>query len=307
MLAPYTTFGIGGPADCFVVARSENELIEAIHFAKEKNIPFFILGTGANILIGDKGFRGLVIKNEANKSEVSKETEERKVFLTAESGATIAELIKITQEKGLSGLEHFAGIPSSVGGALWQNLHFLNPDRSRTVFIGDILESAVILGIEGTSESTASDSGRTPFARMMVDCDYFQFGYDSSSLHSTHDVVLSATFALTAEDPKVITERINANLAWRAAKHPANAVKTSAGSIFKKIEGHGAGRLIEQVGLKGYHMGGAKISDEHANFIINEHGASAKDVRNLVDLVTKKVKNELGLDMQIEISFVGEF
>ncbi|HEV2339340.1 MAG TPA: UDP-N-acetylmuramate dehydrogenase [Patescibacteria group bacterium] len=287
LLAPYTTFGIGGKADFFVIAQSQEDILEALAFAKEKHIEFFLLGTGANILIGDKGFRGLVIKNEANKTLLED------VMLTAESGATMSNLIDYTCHKGLSGLEHFAGIPSSVGGALWQNLHFLSPDRSKTVYIGDTVAQAKIVKMNGEI--------------LHVDKSYFQFSYDWSILHRTRDIVLDVTFALTPENSGVIAKRIAANKQWRDEKHPDNAMKTSAGSIFRKLEGYGAGRLVQQVGLKGYRIGGAKVSEKHANFVINDNGATAKDVRNLISLIQEKVKKELGLQLETEISFVGEF
>ncbi len=286
-LAPYTTFNIGGPADLFVEVSSVDELLEAVDHAKKKNILFFILGAGANILIGDKGIRGLVIKNNAGTFSVDGSS------ITVESGALMSDLIGFTEKKGLSGFEHFAGIPSTVGGALWQNLHFLSPDRTKTLYIGDILKSAEILTEEGEKK--------------VVDKEYFAFGYDTSILHTKKDIVLSATFALTPKTQEEIIQTIDENLAWREAKHPENAARNSAGSVFRKIEGYGAGRLIEQVGLKGYNIGGAKISDKHANFIINTGDASAKDVKDLIELVKKKVKEEMGLDMQIEISLVGEF
>ncbi|HET9946991.1 MAG TPA: UDP-N-acetylmuramate dehydrogenase [Patescibacteria group bacterium] len=286
-LESYTTFHIGGPADEFVIVHSADELTDAVLYAKEKKISYFILGSGANILVGDKGFRGLVIKNESDKIE----TIETKI--TAESGVTISHLIEIAKEKGLSGFEHFAGIPSTVGGALWQNLHFLSPDRTKTVFIADILESAVILTEEGEQKK--------------VEKDYFQFGYDESILHSNHAIVLSATFSLKEKKKEEIEKVIEENISWRKEKHPENAVWTSAGSVFKKIEGHGAGRLIEQVGLKGYQIGGAKISEKHANFIVNADNATADDVMRLIDLVKEKVHMQLGLTMETEISFVGQF
>ena len=344
-LAPFTTFHIGGVADYFVVVSSRDELIEAIEWSKNKSMSFFVLGTGANILVGDKGFRGLVIKNNANKFQISNvqypisnntslrategsaaisqnkiassppkadpRNDNDYVLLVAESGATIADLIKFTLEKGLSGFEHYAGIPSSVGGALCQNLHFLSPDRSRTVFISEILENAVILSVNEGSQSKNRDSSRSVQndnkITRTVDKDYFNFSYDYSSLHDTHDIVLSATFRLTPEDKDIIQQRIDANLKWRAEKHPENATVCSAGSVFRKIEQHGAGRLIEKVGLKGKKIGGAQISERHANFIINTGAASAKDVRELIFLAQEKVKNELDLNLQPEISFVGKF
>lgn len=287
MFAPYTTFGIGGPADFFTIASNEEELIEAVAWAKEKNVPFFILGSGANILVGDKGYRGLVIKNEAKKTLLNGS------LLTAESGAVITDLIDMTVVKGLSGLEHYAGIPSTLGGALWQNLHFLSPDRSKTVYIGDLVIGAKILTEDGTIQHVKGD--------------YFNFAYDWSILHKKKDVVLSATLELTPENPAVLLERVKANILWRDTKHPDNAAKCSAGSVFKKIEGYGAGRLIEQVGLKGKMIGGAKISERHANFILNEKNATAKDVMDLIALVKQKVKDELGLAMETEISMIGEF
>lgn len=287
VLAPYTTFGIGGTADYFAVAQTSDDLLDALRTAKAKNLPYFVLGSGANILMGDKGFRGFVIKNEARAFEFSGN------MLLTESGAKIGDIIKVAAKKGLSGFEHFAGIPSTVGGALWQNLHFLSPDRKKTMYIGDLLKSATILSATGEIKKVTKD--------------YFQFDYDQSILHTSGDVVLIAQFTFTQEDPAVIHERITANLAWREEKHPVEAWKNSAGSVFKKIEGHGSGRLIEQVGLKGHKIGGAQISDKHANFIINTGNASAKDIRELISLVQEKVKKELNLDMQVEISFVGEF
>lgn len=286
-LAAYTTFGIGGPADFFTTVTTEEELIEAVAWAKDKGISFFLLGSGANILVGDKGYRGLVIKNEAKKTALDGS------LLTAESGAVIKDLIDMTVAKGLSGLEHYAGIPSTLGGALWQNLHFLSPDRSKTVYVGDLVVGAKVLMENGEVQHVGKD--------------YFNFAYDWSILHNRKDVVLSATLELTPEDPKILAARVAENIVWRNTKHPVGAEKCSAGSVFKKLEGYGAGRLIQQVGLKGHTIGGAKISDRHANFILNEGTATAKDVRELIALVQKKVKDELGLEMQPEISFVGEF
>ena len=286
-LSPYTTFHIGGPADIFITATTLDDLVEAVAYAKKKGVPYFVLGTGANILVGDKGFRGVVIKNDA-KAYVLEEN-----VLMAESGAVMSDLIGFTAKKGLSGLEHFSGIPSTVGGGLWQNLHFLSPDRTKTMYIEEFLREAEILTEEGE--------------RKIVDTSYFNFGYDTSILHTKKDVVLSATFQLTPKNEAEIENVIDANLKWREEKHPQNATHCSAGSIFKKVENLGAGRLIEQVGLKGHQIGGAQISDKHANFIINTGNATANDVVQLVELVKEKVRAQFNVEMQPEISFVGEF
>lgn len=287
VLAPYTTFHIGGPADYFVVVTNLDDLKDAITWAKKNNQEYFILGLGANILIGDKGFRGLVIKNEAKAYEFEGN------LLTAQSGAVIGELITLCKDEYLSGLEDFAGIPSTVGGALWQNLHFLSSERTTTVYIADILQNASIFHEDGSTEN--------------VNKDYFQFGYDKSILHQTKDVVMAATFRLTGKNPEEIQKTIDANLAWRRQKHPVDAEKRSAGSIFKQIQGYGAGRLIQQVGLKGKQIGGAEISNVHANFIVNTGTATATDVRALIVLVQETVRKQLNLELEVEISFIGEF
>ena len=287
ILAPYTTYKIGGPADYFIEAHSQEDLITAITLARRESIPYFLLGTGANILIGDKGFRGLVVYNRAANISIAKNT------ITAESGATIAELIQFTTEKGLSGLEHFAGIPSSVGGALWQNLHFLSPDRSRTMFIEEVLQSATVMMMDGSVRQ--------------VGVDFFEFGYDDSILHHQEIIVLEATFALTPKSKEVIMHQAEENLAWRRARQPQLEEFPSCGSVFKKIEAVGAGRLIDQVGLKGKRIGGAKISEKHANFLVNTGNATAADVVNLATLAQQTVKSQLGYELEMEIRLVGEF
>lgn len=286
-LASYTTYQIGGPADLFVVVKTKDQLAQAILYARENNLEYFVLGTGANILFGDKGFRGLVIKNEADNVCIES------TRLIAESGAIVASLITKSVENGLSGFEHFAGIPSTVGGALWQNLHFLSPDRTETVFIESILESALIL-------DELNDI-------RIVNKDFFEFGYDTSILHSKHIVVLEATFTLTHKDKVSIQNQINENLKWRNDKQPPLESFPSCGSVFQKIEGVGAGRLIDQVGLKGFQIGGAQVSHKHANFIVNIGGATASDVVEVIDVIKEKVLRETGYRLKTEISFVGEF
>ena len=291
-LAPFTTFRIGGPADLFYEPETADELAEALLAARELGIPYFLLGLGANILIGDKGFRGLVIRNQARNVRISPATG----TVIAASGTVVwPDLIEATVAHGLSGLEHYAGIPSTVGGALWQNLHFLAPApaRERTMFIAEVTAGAEILTQEGE--------------RRTVDVDYFQFGYDDSILHHRNDVVLAATFRLTAADPERLRQIIEENLAWRRERHPPLDTEPSAGSIFKKIEGIGAGRLIDECGLKGACAGGAMVTRRHANILINTGNATAADVRALIDHIQEAVAARTGYHLEVEIGFVGEF
>lgn len=291
LLAPFTTFRIGGPADLFYEPETADELERALLTARELGIPYFLLGLGANILIGDRGFRGLVIRNQARDVQIHESGE-----VAAASGTVVwPDLIEATVAQGLSGLEHYAGIPSTVGGALWQNLHFLAPApaRERTLFIAEVTTGAEILTEEGE--------------RRAVDVGYFQFGYDDSILHHRNDVVLAANFRLTAAPPERLRRIIEENLAWRHERHPPLDTEPSAGSIFKKIAGIGAGRLIDECGLKGARIGGAMVTQRHANILINTGNATAADVRALIAHIQEVVAARTGYALEVEIGFVGEF
>lgn len=292
VLAPFTTFRIGGPADVFFEARTIEELERSIRIARATDLKYFLLGVGANILVGDRGFRGLVIRNCARGISVDADSG----LLRAESGAIFyPDVIEAAVSAGLQGIEHYVGIPSTVGGALWQNLHFLSPppERERTMFIDEVLESAELLTEEGD--------------RITAGVDYFNFGYDYSILHDRGDIVLSASFRLRHGSVDEMRRTMQANLEWRAARHPPLDSEPSAGSIFQKIEGMGAGRLIDQAGLKGTRIGGAEITRRHANIMINRGGATAADVLALIFLAQQTVRQKFGVELRPEISFIGDF
>lgn len=293
-LAPYTTFKIGGPADLFFEATSADALANAVLAARENDIPYFVLGLGANVLIGDKGFRGLVIRNTARAHEF-REDESGVCHLWTESGAIIKDLIQESVARGWSGLEHYVGIPSTVGGAIWQNLHFLSPapERERTMFIAEVFESSEILSEESE--------------RKTIDAAYVGFGYDDTVFHHRRDIVLSATFKLTRGDQAALHRILQENLSWRGSKHPWLEWHPSAGSIFKKKEGVGAGRLVDQCGLKGFRHGDAQISHMHANIMVNLGHATAKDVRELIAIAQSTVEKNCGVHLEPEIGFIGEF
>ena len=289
-LAPYTTFRIGGPADLLYDATSADDLANAILAARELGVPHFVLGLGANILVGDRGVRGLVIRNQARHFTF---TDAGKLWV--ESGAVMAEIIPEAVERGWSGLEHFVGIPSTVGGAIWQNLHFLSPApaRERTMFIAEVFRSCDILSEEGE--------------RRTVGPDYVQFGYDDTVFHHRRDIVLAASLQLERADPADMHRVMQENLSWRGARHPWLDWHPSAGSIFKKIEGVGAGRLIDQCGMKGFRVGDAQISHIHANIMVNLGRATAADVRELIRTAQARVAERFGHRLEPEIGFIGEF
>ena len=290
-LAPMTTFRIGGPADLLYRAQTPDELAEAVLAAREANVPYFVLGRGANILFADNGFRGLVIRSEVGGIEFLDD-----IRVRAGAGVeTFPNLIDATVARSLGGLHHFVGIPSTVGGALWQNLHFLAPapSRERTMFIEEVLESAEVLTEKGE--------------RKTVGVDYFEFGYDESILQTTNDIVLSATFQLEINPVEDLRRVIRENLEWRDTKHPDLWLYPCVGSIFQKIDGIGAGRLIDECGLKGTVHGAAEIFHKHANIIVNLGGATATEVCYLINLARDTVARETGYELIQEISLVGDF
>jgi len=275
-------------------------MVTVVNLAKELRIPTFLLGRGANILVGDRGFRGLVIRCEIGGIQFPEPGSDSPPGSDArvEAGAGVLvypDLIHATVRRDLGGLHHFAGIPSTVGGAIWQNLHFLSPapGRERTVFVEEFVQSAQIL-------SEAGDL-------VVVDGEYFDFGYDYSVLHDQEDVVLTVTFRLRPEPREVLETVMRENLAWRRERHPDLSTHPSAGSVFKKVAGIGAGRLIDECGLKGRIVGGAQISELHANIIVNLGGATATDVLTLMEMAKSAVQRETGHTLEAEITLVGEF
>ncbi|MGH7500843.1 MAG: UDP-N-acetylmuramate dehydrogenase [Longimicrobiales bacterium] len=290
-LAPLTTFRIGGPADLLYHATTAHEFVLGVRTAREMNVPYFVLGRGANILVGDGGFRGMVIRCEVGGIEFLDE-----VRVRAGAGVdTFHDLIDATVARRLGGLHHYVGIPSTVGGAIWQNLHFLSPPpaRERTCFIAEVLDQCRILTAEGDVRD--------------VDAGYFHFGYDYSILHDRDDYVITATFRLEPSPADELREVIRSNLAWRDERHPDLWLYPCAGSIFRKIESTGAGRLIDECGLKGHVLGNAQIFHKHANIIVNLGGATALEVRALIDLAQTTVLHQLGYTLVPEIKFIGEF
>ena len=290
LLAPFTTLRIGGRADLYYEAYTSDELAAAIRVARQLDIPFFVLGLGANIVFGDLGFRGLVIRNCA--ASITLDLPNNRIH--ADSGAKVyPDLIMLAVSNGLSGLEHYVGIPSTVGGAMWQNLHFLSPDRSRTMFIEEVVRGARILTEDGSIQR--------------VPAEYFEFGYDYSILHTNDDIVLSTTFQLVPADVTRMLAVIDSNIKWRILRHPPLRREPSVGSIYKKIDGVGAGRLIDECGLKGATIGGMTVSHRHANILVNTGAGRAADLQGLMVWIERTVKERTGYQLDSEIEFVGEF
>lgn len=302
----HTTNKIGGPADLYFEAYSKEDLIKAIRTAIDEKIPFFILGAGSNILVSDKGYRGLIIRNKATSIRIAalkgKYTPEKKdikeVLVEAESGALINQLVRFTLDEGLSGLEYFLGQPGTIGGSVWINSHNMRLKK----FLGDLIQQAQIINLKGEL--------------VKVDQKYFNFGYDYSHIQKTGDIILSVVFVLIPENKDVLWKRAHEELNYRQEKQPNSP---STGCTFKNISradalrlatpNHttSAGFLIDQAGLKGARSGGAQISDKHANFIINMGDAKALDMIQLIKLCKEKVREKFGVELKEEIVYLGEF
>ena len=299
LLAPFTTYKIGGPADLFIEATTREELVDALNHARDQKIPWFVLGTGANILVSDKGFRGLVIRNAYNAISVEKDSDtESGILLRIGSGALVKDVIEFTKNLEYSGFEHFAGIPSTIGGALWQNLHFLNAERDGTAYIESIVDYA-----STWNKNTGQEE--------VLNKDDFKFGYDTSILHEGNHVVIDAVFNLKKSTQEAIASQIEKNLAWRSERHPPVATEPSCGSVFKKVLYNGemvaAAKLIDDAGLKGYTSNDVTVSLKHPNFLTHTgHGTSA-DVLRVIKHVQEVVQEKFGVFLETEIGMVGQF
>jgi len=279
-LASYTTFRIGGPADYFFVAKAKEDLIRAVKAAKEFKLPFFVLAGGSNLLISDKGFRGIAIQNKASRFKLMD------TKISVEAGLMLRDLMPILVENELGGLEWVAGIPGTVGGAIRGNAGAFGKSMADTIDSVEILEVKSEIKIK---KYRTEDCG---------------FNYRDSIFKKRDNlIILSAEIKLEKKDKKEIQENIKRFLNYRKEKQPMNF--PSAGSIFKNPEDSSAGRLIEDCGLKGKKIGQAQISEKHANFIINLGEAKAEDILKLINLAKEKVKEKFGIELEEEIQFLG--
>jgi len=284
LMSLHTSFRIGGPADLYAVAASAQELVELVSLARERGLPYLIIGRATNILVADEGIRGLVIENGGQ--EICLEDD---VVLYAESGALLRDLARESARRGLGGLEWAVGVPGSVGGAVVGNA------GAYDCYIDDVTRKATVLTADGTvRELSAAEMG---------------FGYRTSRFKGQagkgeQEVILSAEFVLRPEPAQALAEKMADYTRRRAASQPT---EPSAGSVFKRTEQYPAGFLIEQAGLKGMRIGGAQISPKHANFIVNLGGARAADVKALIDLAQERVREQFGAELELEIELVGEW
>ena len=285
----HTSFRIGGPADLYAVAAKAQELVELVSLAQEHDMPYLIIGQGTNILVADKGIRGLVIENRLQIADCKLQGDE--ATLHAESGALLSDLACESAQRGLAGLEWAVDIPGSVGGAIVGNAGAYGG------YIADVLRGATVLSADGEVRClTASELGfsyRTS-----------RFKGQGTGGKGQGEVILSAELALHGDSVEVLEGRMAEYTRRREARQPS---EPSAGSVFKRTEQYPAGFLIEQAGLKGKRIGNAQVSPKHANFIVNLGAAKASDVKALIDLARERVFTEFGIELELEIELVGEW
>lgn len=280
-MSKHTSFKIGGPADLFLMPETQEQLRQVLTVAKEHSIPIFVMGNGSNLLVGDKGIRGVVVSLYKKMNKIVPDGEK----LYAGCGALMSTVASAALAAELEGFEFASGIPGTIGGGIYMNAGAYGFE------LKDIVESVEYMDSDGNiSEISGSDC---------------KFGYRKSIFAEKGYIVLGCTLNLKKGNKEQIRERINDFTKRRVSKQPIE--KPSAGSVFKRPEGYFAGALIEEAGLKGFSIGGAQVSEKHAGFIINKGDAAAKDVLDLVEHIQKTVYEKNGLRLETEIKFVGEF
>jgi len=276
---------VGGPADLYAAPVNPFELRGLVRLARGREVPYTLLGRGSNVVIADAGVRGLLVHVRAQGYEI---VDDR---LVADAGLPMAKAATVTAEAGLSGLEFGLAIPGNVGGAVWANAGAHESD------VAAILESVLVLGADGTQASLpVADLGLA----------YRESRFKHALANGPAEVIVAATFRLVPDDPAAIRGRLDEIRRWRQAHQPLGI--PSAGSVFRNpAEGPSAGALVDGCGLKGRRIGGAVVSEKHANWILNDRAGSATDVRALGELVQATVARETGVELAFEIQFMGDW
>ena len=283
-LARFTTMRVGGPADLFASVHNAFELKAIVRFARARGLPHLVLGRGSDVVISDAGVRGLVIQDRAEGSKIVGDT------YIADAGVPMARAATETQKAGLSGLEFGLAIPGSVGGAVWANAGAHGSEMAA------ILRSARVLLADGSeADIPVADLGLS----------YRDSRFKHPTALGPAELVVDATFGLEPADADTIKARLDDIRHWRQEHQPLGL--PSAGSVFRNPLGDSAGRLIDAAGLKGTRVGGAVVSEKHANFIVNDQKGSATDVRRLAERVHAEILARNGVDLEYEVLFLGDW
>ena len=277
----HTTFRIGGPADFFLLPSTVDEVRGILEICREEELPYFILGNGSNLLVSDKGYRGVIIQLYRNFSNISVEGNE----ICASSGALLSQIAAAARNASLTGFEFAGGIPGTLGGAVFMNAGAYGGE------LKDVLKEAVVM----------TEQGET----LTLPVEKLDMGYRTSRIKKAGYLVLEARLVLEQGDMDKIRDITKDLTEKRVSKQPLEY--PSAGSTFKRPEGYFAGKLIMDAGLRGYQVGDAQVSEKHCGFVINKGNATAADVLTLIENVREKVQEQFGVTLEPEVKFLGEF
>lgn len=285
LMKNHTTFRIGGPADILVSPATDRSLIEGIRLCQSRKVPFYIIGNGSNLLVGDRGFRGVIFKICKNLNAVTMEESDagEKLYVKAGAGCMLAKLAKEVSAAGYTGFEFATGIPGTLGGAVAMNAGAYGGEMKQ------IIRSARIVDPSGDIRELALDA--------------LELGYRKSRIQTEQLIVLSVSMEFQKGDVQAILRKVDELSQQRKEKQPLEY--PSAGSTFKRPEGYFAGKLIQDAGLRGYQVGDAQISEKHCGFVINKGNASARDVMQLMKDVQDKVMEQFGVLLEPEVRLTG--
>jgi UDP-N-acetylmuramate dehydrogenase len=282
-MSRHASLKLGGRVDALAMPESEDQLAELVRRLKENHFPFLPVGNLTNLLVRDGGYRGALISLHGLDSAVCAPAEDGRFRIDAQAGAALGRIVGLAAENELTGLEFCAGIPGSVGGAVWMNAGAFGGE------IKDALVSVTVMDGEGKKKTLRREE--------------IAFAYRKSNLPA-NTIICGACFALSKGHPAQIRDRMAEIMKWRQEKHPLQY--PSAGSVFKNLPGLPAGRLLEEMGLKGRRLGDVQISKKHANFMINKGQGTASDMVKLIRLVQEAVQKERGLFLETEVVIIGE-
>lgn len=282
LMKEHTTFRVGGPADWLVTPTEEEQIREVVNLLRTENVPYYVMGNGSNLLVGDKGYRGVIIQLGKNLSQI-RMTEEGVLY--AQAGALLSKIAAEALAQSLTGFEFASGIPGTLGGAVMMNAGAYGGEMKH------VLKDALALTANGELR--------------VLPVEQMALGYRTSIFAQNGDIVLSAQIRLQEGSTEEIRAYMDELKEKRITKQPLEY--PSAGSTFKRPEGYFAGKLIEDTGLRGFQVGGAQVSEKHCGFVINKEQATAADILSLIEQVSDRVEAKFGVRLEPEVKRIGEF
>lgn len=280
-MSRHTTFRVGGDAECMVLVEKEEELLKLVPFLNRTGQNYFILGNGSNLLVGDKGYRGIIIKLAEGMDQITVEG----TRIHVQAGALLSKTAAAARDAGLSGMEFAAGIPGTIGGGVVMNAGAYDGEMKQ------ITESVKVMDTEGKI--------------LVLDNDTMEFGYRTSIIKNRSFIVLEIVLRMKEGKKEEIQAKMDELMEKRQSRQPLSY--PSAGSTFKRPEGYFAGKLIMDAGMRGYRIGGAQVSEKHCGFVINTGGATAADIREVIEEVQERVKERFHVTLEPEVIFLGDF